>query len=488
MTPPLDAGNAPPPSPMDRAIFARAQRRVGSTLKEKWHLDQLLGVGGMAAVYAATHRNRGRAAVKLLHDEFFGNAEVRRRFLREGYAANSVEHPGVVRVLDDDVAEDGAPFLVTELLEGETLEARRVRLGGKLACDEVLVMADQVLDVLAMAHGKGILHRDLKPENLFLTRDGLVKVLDFGIARVQESGTGTLLTQSGAPIGTPAFMAPEQARGLWSDVDARSDLWAVGATMFALVTDDLVHHGRTASEMLLSAMTRPAPRLSSIAPALDPRFVQVVDRALAFERERRWPSATAMQEAVRGAYRGAGDEGGSSALRLTVPAAVIGATLPSTPVHSPAVPTTGQPVSGDEATVAPSRRSGTLVAFSFVVCALGLAAVLLTRTQVPPLTAAPPPAPATVGAPSPSPHVPEPEPAPGVAPQATVAPSAPEVSIDDLPARPGPTAASAPSARSTRARPPTTATSAAPPTKPSCTPPYEVDPKTGRKNWKVECL
>jgi eukaryotic-like serine/threonine-protein kinase len=486
MTPPVEADNvSPPASPIDRAIFARAQRRVGSTLKEKWHLDYLLGVGGMAAVYAATHRNKGRAAVKLLHDEFFGNAEVRRRFLREGYAANSVEHPGVVRVLDDDVAEDGAPFLVTELLDGETLEARRVRLGGRLACDEVLVMADQVLDVLAMAHGKGILHRDLKPENLFLTRDGLVKILDFGIARVHEPGTGTLLTQSGAPIGTPAFMAPEQARGLWSDVDARSDLWAVGATMFALVTDDLVHHGRTASEMLLSAMTRPAPRLSSIAPALDPRFVEVVDRALAFERERRWPSATTMQEAVRRAYRGAGDEPGSSALRLTVPATVIGATLPSTPVHSPAFPTTGQPVSGDEATVAPSRRSGRLVAFSFLVCALGLAAVFLTRTHVRPLTAGSP-TPTAVDAPS---RIPSgPEPAPGLAPQASVAPSAPEVSIDDLPARPGPTAASAPSARSTRARPPTTATSASAPTKPSCTPPYEVDPKTGRKNWKVECL
>src|SRR5271167_2970396 len=102
-------------------LVARAQARVGSTLRDKWRLDVLLGVGGMAAVYAATHRNKSRAAVKVLHRELGANAEVRARFLREGYVANAVEHEGVVKVLDDDTAEDGSLFLVTELLDGETL-------------------------------------------------------------------------------------------------------------------------------------------------------------------------------------------------------------------------------------------------------------------------------------------------------------------------------------------------------------------------------
>ncbi|HEX4477595.1 MAG TPA: serine/threonine-protein kinase, partial [Polyangiaceae bacterium] len=180
-------------------LLLRARECVGQVLLEKWRLEVLLGVGGMAAVYAATHRNGSRVAIKILHAELSISPDVRARFLREGYAANSVGHDGVVRVSDDDVAEDGAAFLVMELLDGETLEERRQRHGGRLSEDEVLSVADQVLDVLVAAHAKGIVHRDLKPENIFLTRDGRVKVLDFGIARLRElSSTASKTTRSGA--------------------------------------------------------------------------------------------------------------------------------------------------------------------------------------------------------------------------------------------------------------------------------------------------
>src|SRR6185312_7505302 len=228
-------------------------------LREKWRLDLLLGVGGMAAVYAATHVNNGRrAAVKLLHTELGANTEVRTRFLREGYLANKVDHPGTVAILDDAVGEDGSVFLVMELLDGETVEDRRERTG-VLPAHEVLSLADRLLDVLAVAHGKGIVHRDIKPENVFLTRDGQVKVLDFGIARMRElQATRLTLTSAGA-IGTPAFMPPEQARGRWDDVGPRSDLWAVGATMFTLVSGRLVHHAETVNELMLAAMTKRAP-------------------------------------------------------------------------------------------------------------------------------------------------------------------------------------------------------------------------------------
>jgi eukaryotic-like serine/threonine-protein kinase len=150
-------------------VSLRAQMRIGSTLHGKWHLDVLLGIGGMATVYASTHRNGSRAAVKILHHELSINPQIRSRFLREGYLANAVGHEGAVKVIDDDVAEDGSLYLVTELLDGETLEERRVRLGGSLSQDEVLLVADQLLDVLVAAHAKGIVHRDLRPENVFLT-------------------------------------------------------------------------------------------------------------------------------------------------------------------------------------------------------------------------------------------------------------------------------------------------------------------------------
>src|SRR5688572_8798492 len=167
-------------------VAERARQRVGVTLKEKWTLDELVGVVGMAAVYSATHRNGMRVAVKMLHTELSVDPEVRSRFLREGYLANKVDHAGAVAVLDDETAEDGAVFLVMELLEGETLAHRFERKARTLLIEEVLLIADKVLDILAAAHDKHIVHRDIKPDNIFLTRAGDVKVLDFGIARLRE--------------------------------------------------------------------------------------------------------------------------------------------------------------------------------------------------------------------------------------------------------------------------------------------------------------
>ena len=244
----------------------------------KWRLDKLLGVGGMAAVYAATHRNGNRAAIKILHADLALSADVKTRFLREGYLANAVDHPGAVSVIDDDVTDDGAVFLVMELLEGETLERRWERKGKRLPVVEVLSIANGLLDVLAAAHAKDIVHRDVKPENVFLTREGTVKILDFGIARLRElvaSSAGAdrarkrdappaWTTQVGATMGTPAFMPPEQARGRWDDVDARTDVWAVGASMFALLTGRYVHEASSVNEQLLAAMTSPAAPIRSV--------------------------------------------------------------------------------------------------------------------------------------------------------------------------------------------------------------------------------
>lgn len=303
-----------------------AQSRVGTRIKGKWRIDRLLGVGGMGAVYAATHRNGSRVALKILHPQLSVMNDIRARFAREGYVANAVNHPGVVRVLDDDETEDGAALLVMELLEGETSDARARRVGGRLSLPDLFGVADGLLDVLATAHAAGIVHRDIKPENVFLTSSGDIKVLDFGIARLREVTLGEefdpndgqtrvphLRTRTGVTLGTPAFMPPEQALGRTDEVDALSDVWAVGATLFALLAGRIVHDAKTHMEVVIAAATAQAKSLASVVPDAPPVLVEVIDRALAFRKEERWLSARAMQQALRQAKPAfARAEGGTS--------------------------------------------------------------------------------------------------------------------------------------------------------------------------------
>ena len=286
-------------------LARRGRVRLGTTLRGKYRLDSVLGAGGMAVVYAATHRNAKRFAVKMLHAELSLDADICARFLREGYAANSVGHPGTVSVLDDDIAEDGAAFIVMELLHGAPVDALWESHGRRLPVGPAVSIAEQLLDVLAAAHRNGIVHRDIKPSNLFVTRDGTLKVLDFGIARARESAnaaSGAPLTGTGMLLGTPAFMAPEQALGNTSDVDALTDVWAASATLFTLLSGRLVHEGDNPSQILVRAATARAPRLAAVAPEIPARIAQVVDRGLSFEKPMRWPDAAAMRDALREAH------------------------------------------------------------------------------------------------------------------------------------------------------------------------------------------
>jgi serine/threonine-protein kinase len=272
---------------------------IGRVLAGRWTVVKELGVGGTAAVYEAVHRNGRRVAIKVLHPELLNERVPRKRFAVEGFAANRVGHPNAVAIFDDGVEPDGTVFLVMELLEGYSA-AKSLREGRNLPVLAVASIALAVLDVLAAAHDQGIVHRDVKPGNIFLTRNGEIKLLDFGVAHVGDRLGISVITQAGSAVGTPAFMAPEQAAGRLEDVDMRTDVWALGATMFQLLTQRLVHDvtsSRGAAAIAVAA-TRPAPLLRSVVPNISPAFALVVDRALSFHRAERWPNARAMRQAL----------------------------------------------------------------------------------------------------------------------------------------------------------------------------------------------
>ncbi len=270
--------------------------RVGTWLRGKWKLDRLIAVGGMAGVYAATHKIGRHAAIKLLRVDIAGHQSIRERFEQEAAAVNNVGHHAVVQILDVDEDEEGTPFLVMELLEGETL-ADRVEREKKLKTDLLLDIVDQLLDVLVACHKWGIIHRDIKPENLFLQTNGRLKVLDFGIARVREG----VRTVAGTMLGTVAFMPPEQLKG--KEIDPRADLFAVGATMFAVLAGRRIHLAKDDTELAAKMLTTPAPRLASVCDAPEPVCL-VVDRALAYLPQRRYPDAQTMRGDVWAARRG----------------------------------------------------------------------------------------------------------------------------------------------------------------------------------------
>jgi len=279
------------------------QSRVGQTLNGKWTIERLIDVGGMGAVYVACHRNGRKAALKLLHAHLAYHPEIRTRFLREGYVANRIGHPGAVAVLDDDIAEDGSPFLVMELLEGESLSQWLSRAGGKLQPAEALAIGGQVLEVLAAAHKNGVVHRDIKPGNIFVTKAGHAKLLDFGLARVRDAQATTgPPTAMGTVMGTAGYMPPEQARGRQDEIDARSDIYAMGAVLFRAITGRRVHERDMEFDVTLAAMKDRAPSLALVLPGAAPALVAAIDRALSFEKGERWQSAEDMFRALGLAY------------------------------------------------------------------------------------------------------------------------------------------------------------------------------------------
>lgn len=255
-----------------------------------YRIERLLGAGGMGLVYAARAANGAPVAVKVLRDT--DDAGAARRLEAEG--AIRIAHPNVVRVIDAGRTESGQPWIACELLEGEGLDQRLLR--GPLPIELALEIFRQASAGVAAAHAAGLVHRDLKPSNLFLCADGSVKVLDFGIARPLAGRTSTL-TASGSIVGTPGYLAPEQARGL-PDVDARADVWALGVALLEAITGRSPFDRGSPYATLLAIAIEPPPDVRRLLPRGTDALRDALQRCLAKRPEDRHPDARSLNDAL----------------------------------------------------------------------------------------------------------------------------------------------------------------------------------------------
>ncbi len=263
--------------------------RVGEVLADKYRITRFLGEGGMGTVYEAQHALVGRRfALKFLHAELAREPETLERFRREARAAGALENENIVSVIDFGSAADGVPYLVMEFLVGEDL-ASLLRRDGPLSVVRAVNIIIQACRGLDAAHAAGIVHRDLKPENLFVCRRGdgtdLVKLLDFGIAKLSQAGVlgpVTPVTRSGATLGTPFYMPPEQARGA-KVIDQRADIYSLGVILFEALSGARPHPGESYNEILYHILTKPPVPIESKRPGLHADLVDVIHRAIAFE-------------------------------------------------------------------------------------------------------------------------------------------------------------------------------------------------------------
>ncbi len=284
-----------------------AAERVGTRLADKYRLDHILGRGGFGTVYAGVHTWTDREiAVKVLNPEFVERHEVVQRFLQEAKAAARLKHRHVVDVLDMGREGDGTVYLVLERLHGQEL-ADLLEQRGRLPLPTALAILLPVMHALARAHEAGITHRDLKPQNIFLHTDSegqlVPKVLDFGIAKMATGANQA--TRTGVLMGTPEFMAPEQAHGA-SNVGPPADVWSMGIVLWNALTGTLPFDGPTPTAVLTQIVTQAAPPFAEVAPELQGPVAAVIDRALAQQTDARYPHMRAFLEDLRGAAAAVG--------------------------------------------------------------------------------------------------------------------------------------------------------------------------------------
>jgi serine/threonine-protein kinase len=275
---------------------------IGDVLDGRYQLLRDLGRGGAGAVYEARHMFTGRfVAVKILLPQVRReeHAEMRERLQREAQMLASIRHAGIVEVLDGSLSATGVAYIVLEMLEGRTLQ-------GLLAARTTLPLADtvgvalQLCDALQAVHRAGVVHRDVKPDNVIVLREAAgerVKLLDFGIAKLQDAEFDDKLTSAGVVLGTPAYMAPERLLGLGED-DARTDVYSLGATIFECLSGTTPYSGSYPEIVIQIAAAAPTPPLRAVAPDVPEALARVVDRALAKAPAARFPTVGDMAFAI----------------------------------------------------------------------------------------------------------------------------------------------------------------------------------------------
>ena len=276
-----------------------------------YRVTRLLGEGGMGMVYLAEHPTLGRrAAVKVLHPDLAASHEMIERLFNEARAANAIGHPGIVEVSDLGLLPSGTPYIVMEFLEGQSLGAR-MNQGGRLSLRAALEIADQAASAVGAAHAKGIIHRDLKPDNLFLTPDPQwpgrerLKVLDFGIAKLAQrpATAGDVRTRTGAILGTPRYMSPEQCRDS-REVDHRTDIYSLGVILYEMLAGTPPFVSSSWGEMAHMHIGVKPPDLRELVPELPLAIERAVARALEKEPDARFQSMAELRQALDGTFAG----------------------------------------------------------------------------------------------------------------------------------------------------------------------------------------
>jgi eukaryotic-like serine/threonine-protein kinase len=284
-----------------------ALQLVGAVLNGRWRLQRLLGEGGMGAVYEAeSTRGEGKRAIKLLHQEFVKEDQILQRFYAEAQATRALSHPNISQVFDSGTAEDGTPYLVMELLQGMPL-ASYLESNTAVPPAHAVPIVYGVLQALTVAHNQRIVHRDLKPDNLFLVRDqagnSVVKVLDFGIAKVMDAAGGMgQKTRTGVLLGTPGYMSPEQIKNS-KGVDPRSDLWSVGIILYEMLTAKQPFPADNEFARLTAVLTEDVKPIEQVAPQLT-AWAPFFRRALAKEPAQRFQTADEMAQGMMAAFHG----------------------------------------------------------------------------------------------------------------------------------------------------------------------------------------
>lgn len=286
------------------------QARLVGEIIGGYHIDGLLGEGGMGAVYSATHRLlQRRAAVKVLLPQFSHDPNLVKRFFNEARAATAIDHAGIVQIFDYGQHTDGSAYIVMELLQGESLE-RRLTGQGRLTALDAIRITRQAASALAAAHTCGIVHRDLKPDNIFLVPDSeleggeRVKILDFGIAKLMgaEDDPSAVKTHAGSVLGTPTYMAPEQCSGA-GNIDHRVDIYALGCVLYHLVCGRPPFLGTGTGNILIAHMQKAVPPPMALEPSIPPELEPLMLRALAKSPAERFATMDQFAAELDSVYR-----------------------------------------------------------------------------------------------------------------------------------------------------------------------------------------